>query len=187
MRSSITSSGDVEHHASFLDSALPLVIHNYFLCRAHLHASAAITTATAKDAAQRKLLLTLQHKRRKTMSLEQGACSTKPVPFAINPMVARITCKDRGDSGLCSNSGGGGGAVYQQVRSKCKDCRKVKSKTAERENGKDIRWKRREKRGEVIKRHASKAIGREGGRDKIHGLAGGEERVILPNGGRLLQ
>jgi len=55
--------------------------------------------------------------------------------------------KDRGDSGLCSNSGGGEGAVYQRVRSKCKNCRKVKSKTAERGKGKDMRWKRREKRG----------------------------------------
>jgi len=34
------------------------------------------------------------------MSLEQGACSTKRVPFAINPMVCRMTCKDRSDSGL---------------------------------------------------------------------------------------
>jgi len=39
--------------------------------------------------------------------------------------------------------------------------------------------KEREK-GEVIRRHAPRAIGREGGRDKIHGLAGGEEQVILP-------
>jgi len=53
------------------------------------------------------------------MSLEQGACSTKRVPFAINPMVCRITCKDHSDSGLKTAATAAFAATAEEEKEQC--------------------------------------------------------------------